>query len=33
MNGESAFYLWWVSLRLTLMPTATMTAYRERLKN
>lgn len=30
LNSESAFYLWWVLLRLTLIPTAAMKAYQER---
>jgi hypothetical protein len=30
LNSESAFYLWWVLLGLTLIPTAAMKAYQER---
>jgi hypothetical protein len=32
LNGESAFYLWWVLFRITLVPTAAMKAYSERLQ-
>jgi hypothetical protein len=32
LNGDSAFYLWWLLFRLALFPTPTLQAYIERQK-